>query len=187
MLKFLFQHAANMKERSTGFPKAVTQGPRGFRLFGNLNLGCVRSTYSKRFSSSSSRFCAGAYFSVGLWAAMLVFKCFLCCSSLSELLAHSFQSARCNFTVVIITVSEGCGKKTTEINVGFFPNLTWTNGEMVDHFPVIPLAAVGKNQSHRLGFNAQDENLGSWYQVLPNLFCDESITRSLARRCRLNS
>lgn len=58
---------------------------------------------------------------------------------------------------------------------------------MVGHFPVIPLAAVGKSQSHRLGFNAQDENLGSWCEVLPHLFCDESITRSLARRCRLNS
>lgn len=63
----------------------------------------------------------------------------------------------------------------------------WTDGEIVDHFPVIPLAAVGKSQSQRLGFNAQDGNLCSWCEVLPHLFCDESITRSLARRRRLNS
>lgn len=54
-------------------------------------------------------------------------------------------------------------------------------------FPVIPLAAVGTGQSHKLGFNAQDENPGSRCGVLPHLFRDESITRSLALCCRLNS
>lgn len=43
------------------------------------------------------------------------------------------------------------------------------------------------SQTHRLGFNAQDEILGSWCEVLPHLFCDESITRFLALCCHLNS
>lgn len=51
----------------------------------------------------------------------------------------------------------------------------------------IPLPIMVESQTHRLGFNAQDEILGSWCEVLPHLFCDESITHFLALCCHLNS
>lgn len=61
----------------------------------------------------------------------------------------------------------------------------------MEKLQIVPSNTTSNNgrgpDTHRLGFNAQDEILGSWCEVLPHLFCDESITHFLALCCHLNS